>query len=271
MPPKTLTGDEKKAIALAIFLSVVFLSIGYAQGNITFAQKKEMGGHGSGEKEKPQQEITLGVQLGMLDDTYQGNNTWTTLISSVDDYAVVWVNNTGNVTDTYTISISEVPDGWSVSQDKMAVTVNPEDEMGWVILRFSVPPGAKNGAVVVTAESQTDPSVRDNITINCNVEGTDAQVSYVGDTIMVSYTVTDENGTQLDSGTLPVTAGEPEVGYGNQLAYIDGFYLGVLGMRKPDVSHSGETKNIVVPPELAYGEDMGTLYFTLTVESDLPG
>ncbi|MCD6461940.1 MAG: FKBP-type peptidyl-prolyl cis-trans isomerase, partial [Thermoplasmata archaeon] len=249
-------------------------------GGIPALEENTAGVNGAsrgGEEEAP----SLGVEIGYLDDTNRGNDTWTCLISSTEDYGVVWINNTGNITDTYVISVTAVPEGWTVSQDKLSVCVEPENEMGWVVLSYIVPEGFKGeGVVNVTVESQTDPTVNASLSIVCTVERTDAEVAEVGDTIMVDYVLTDTDGNELDSGTLPVTAGEPYVGYLQQVAYIDGFYLGVLGIRLPQPARGidGETKVIRVPPELAYGTDpeahqLGgeTLIFTLTAVQDLPG
>ena len=94
---------------------------------------------------------------------------------------------------------------------------------------------------------------------------------------MVEYVLHDLDGNQLDAGTLPATAGERYVGPAQQLGYITGFYMGLLGMKKPGLGGlgaTGETKTIRVPPELAYGTDpdaheLGgiTLIFTLTLIS----
>lgn len=232
----------------------------------------------------PPANATYGVEIGYLDDTRQGEEyVWTALISDDHDIGVVWVNNTGTEDDIYTISVNEVPEGWSVSVDKTAVAVVPFDDMGVVILTYNVPDGTTGiHNVSVSAQSQTDPDVRMEITILCLVESTNKDIAGVGNTILVSYSLIDEAGTmQTESGNLPVTAGELYVGSGNQLAYVEGFYMGALGLRIPDLATSGETKVIRVPPELGYGEtpvDEGghsiggmVLLFTLTVLSDIPG
>jgi hypothetical protein len=102
-------------------------------------------------------------------------------------------------------------------------------------------------------------------------------VTSKGDKVVVDYVLHDLEGNQIDAGTLPATAGERYVGPAQQLGYITGFYMGLLGMRKPGLGGlggPGETKTIRVPPELAYGTDPAAhelggmvLIFTLTLTS----
>ena len=66
-----------------------------------------------------------------------------------------------------------------------------------------------------------------------------------GDTLLVHYTGTLEDGTVFDSSIprgkpFPVTLGKGEV--------IPGWELGLLGMKV------GEERKLVIPPELAYGK-----------------
>lgn len=67
-----------------------------------------------------------------------------------------------------------------------------------------------------------------------------------GDTLLVHYTGTLENGTVFDSSIprgqpFPVTLGKGQV--------IQGWELGLLGMKV------GEERKLVIPPELAYGKE----------------
>ncbi len=261
-------------LAAAIIISVLLASLSLPTTNVG-PEKKE-----KHEEEGPPDD--LGVDIGYLDDTRQGENyTWTALISSTYDMGVLWVDNTGNKSDVYTINVTETPEGWSVSQDKRTVEVNPEEDLGVVLLTYNVPSGASGTHPVnISVESQTDHRVHMEMTILCEVEGTGEETTMIADTIMVDYSLTDDNGTALDEGSLPVTAGEIYVGQAKQLGYIDGFYLATLGLRLPFLGAGGETKVARLPPALAYGEktqedgghELGgvTLLFTITVTADIP-
>jgi FKBP-type peptidyl-prolyl cis-trans isomerase 2 len=133
------------------------------------------------------------------------------------------------------------------------------------------------GPLIIIATVDDIPIVQ-NATIQ--LEPTDGPVGSVtrkGDKVVVEYILHDLDGNQLDAGTLPATAGERYVGPAQQLGYITGFYMGLLGMVKPSLGGlgaPGETKTIRVPPELAYGTDPNahelggmTLIFTLTITS----
>ena len=75
-------------------------------------------------------------------------------------------------------------------------------------------------------------------------EGTGAEAK-TGDTVVVNYVGTLENGTKFDSSidrgeTFSFTLGENRV--------IQGWELGVLGMK------IGEKRKLTIPPELGYGD-----------------
>jgi len=275
--------DEKRFILFTTTALVLVLLLSGVQS----LGLEGLGGSGSLEREPTDGRRGYpGVEVGYIDDTRDGDDyTWAVLISSTRDMGVLWINNTGTVLDTYAVLVSSAPDGWVVTPDRMAVPVQPEGEMGVVLLSYEVPPGTTGmHRINITVESQTDPSVRQVVSLLCDVEGTGAKTVGMGDTIMVDYWLTDEEGNELDSGTLPVTAGEMYVGPGNTLRYIEGFYLAPLGMRAPSVGIlrglPGETKTVRLPPELAYGskppEEGGhqlggmTLIFTITVLTQDP-
>ncbi|MGA1792718.1 MAG: FKBP-type peptidyl-prolyl cis-trans isomerase [Thermoplasmatota archaeon] len=209
-----------------------------------------------------------GVGLSYLDDT-ESDGTWKVLLSASTDYGVLLVNNTGFVDETITL---EVEGEWG-SPESTSLQLSP-GEMVPVVIRFS---GSSGEPLTITAAVKDIPiSVNASIRLEAE-EGTRGSVTSKGDKVVVEYVLHDLEGTQLDAGTLPATAGERYVGPAQQLGYITGFYMGLLGMKKPGLGglgSSGETKTIRVPPELAYGTDpdahqLGgeTLIFTLTLVS----
>lgn len=221
----------------------------------------------------PEEEEIWGVGLAYLDDTYDGE-VWYTMISDSQDYGVILVNNTGN--ETGTVSLEATSEGGSVSLETSSLNLAP-GEMEPVMISYS---GLVGGDVItITAEMKDAPGITNaTITIVCETY-TEGEVGAKGDKVMVEYTLRDIGGSVIDSGTLPATVGERYVGPAEQLGYITGFYMGLLGMRKPGLnplSGDGETKTIQVPPELAYGTDPNAhelggevLFFTLTLVSSI--
>jgi hypothetical protein len=212
-----------------------------------------------------------GVGLSFLDHT-EMDGVWTVAISDIDDLGVLIVNNTGNETETVELHILDESTA-RLETDK--VQLDP-GEMTTVIIYFGV--SGSSGRFRVEADVPEAP-VEVNSTITLQLQGTSRSgpVTQKGDKVMVEYVLHDLEGNQLDAGTLPATAGERYVGPAQQLGYITGFYMGLLGMRKPSLGGlggPGETKTIRVPPELAYGTDPDvsdlagvTLVFTLTLIS----
>lgn len=147
--------------------------------------------------------------------------------------------------------------------------------MLWNVISYQLSSEVDVGTYYATirAAATDDERLADELTLKLDVTDTEGVTTKKGDQVVVEYTVWDEDGNELDSGTLPATAGEPEAGPAGQVAYIDGFYLGLLGMQKDPLSLAyGETKKVRVPPELAYGTDpeaheLGgvTLIFELTI------
>ncbi|MDG6220580.1 MAG: FKBP-type peptidyl-prolyl cis-trans isomerase [Candidatus Thermoplasmatota archaeon] len=231
---------------LAIFILLSAMNPGAVVGSQRTDNSSAPGGSTHG----------FSFDIGYLDDTRIGENyTWKALISSTYDIGVMWINNTGTEKDTYAISVTSAPDGWTVSQNKRTVTLDVFNEMGVVLLTYMAPAGASGTQQVnVTVNSMAHPSLSLSMSIFCEVEGTDAQTTVVGDRIMVEYSLVDSEGNALDSGTLPVTAGDKYVGPLNQVGYIEGFYLAALGLRMPLIGSGGETRTFRLPPALAYGE-----------------
>lgn len=96
-----------------------------------------------------------------------------------------------------------------------------------------------------TSSSTTMPENSPQLNISVIKEGSGVPAKN-GDTLLVHYTGTLENGTVFDSSIprgkpFPVTLGKGEV--------IPGWELGLLGMKV------GEERKLVIPPELAYGKD----------------
>ncbi|MGA1848813.1 MAG: FKBP-type peptidyl-prolyl cis-trans isomerase [Thermoplasmatota archaeon] len=212
-----------------------------------------------------------GVGLSFLDDT-EADGVWTVAISDDDDLGVLIVNNTGNETET--VELHVLDDG-TARLEREEIRLDP-GEMTTVIIYFGAPGFSERFRVKAEVPEAPTPV---NATITLSLQGTSrtGQVTQKGDKVMVEYVLHDLDGNQLDAGTLPATAGERYVGPAQQLGYITGFYMGLLGMRKPSLGGlggSGETKTIKVPPELAYGTDPDgsdlsgvTLIFTLTLIS----
>lgn len=211
----------------------------------------------------------FGVGLSYLDDT-GSDGSWTVLISSNSDRGVLLVNNTGSSDDKISL---EVEPSTGISLERSSINLGP-GEMVPVVIEFS---GVSNGdEFIITAVSDHGSGeFNASITLVMDVEGGSDQVTDTGDKVIVEYRLTDIDGNQLDAGTLPATAGERYVGPGEQLGYITGFYMGLLGMKKPGLlGGGGEVKSIRVPPELAYGTDPDAhelggevLIFRLTLKS----
>ncbi|MBN1540115.1 MAG: FKBP-type peptidyl-prolyl cis-trans isomerase [Candidatus Thermoplasmatota archaeon] len=211
----------------------------------------------------------LGVGLSYLDDTEE-EMIWMVRISGNEDIGVILVNNTGSLEEHITL---RTDGGWGALEET-SITLSP-GEMVPVIIKFT---GASETGLTITALIEGAPStINATIRLEAVSDTTSGPVTDKGDKVIVEYTLRDVEGNHLETGTLPATAGERYVGPAQQLGYITGFYMGLLGMRKPGMGGlgaPGETKTIRVPPELAYGTDpeaheLGgmTLLFTLKLLS----
>lgn len=216
-----------------------------------------------------------GLNLTYLDDTSVNDGEWKVRINAQTDYGVLLVDNTGILEDTIELEIISQPEGWSCSLEKGSVAID-NATVEPVTVTFSVASGA-SGEQPVVIEGRCKSALTDvrmNITIICVVESTTSQVTQKGDKCTVDYTLWLDDGSQIDSGTLPATAGERYVGPLKNLGYITGFYMGLIGMEKPGglfgLLGTGETKRIRVPPELGYGTDpdgheLGGEYLTFEI------
>lgn len=117
----------------------------------------------------------------------------------------------------------------------------------------------------VQSQNQENPENRNiqGMKIETLQEGVGTEAK-TGDTVVVNYVGTLENGTKFDSSidrneTFSFTLGENRV--------IQGWELGVLGMKV------GEKRKLTIPPELGYGnQDVGGVIpanSTLIFEIDL--
>jgi predicted lipase len=220
-----------------------------------------------------------GLNLTYLDNTEMNPGEYKVRISSSTDYGVLLVDNTGVAEDTIKLEVVEEPEGWSVSLDKSSVSLDNES-IEVVVVTYNAASGASGEEIVViegTSENALLPTAY-NVSLYCVVDSTNGEVTKTGDKVSVDYTVWNTQGQQLDSGTLPATAGEKYVGPAQNLGYIVGFYMGLIGMEKPGgiigLLGTGETKQIRVPPQLAYGTDPNAhelggeiLIFELTINS----
>jgi hypothetical protein len=230
---------------------------------------------GDVEEEISQENIDLedkGVKLMYLDNTQVDNYTYKVRITGTTDYGVLIVKNIGEVKDEYALSVNSTG-GVTAALDKSSISLDNRS-LTWCIITYSVAGDAGTHDVIITAVSKSNPNVRANITLQCEIANPEGVVTQKGDQVYLAYHLTDENGTVLDEGTLPAIAGEQEAGPLGQVSYIDGFYLGLLGMEKGGPLDNGqyESKQIRVPPEMAYGVDSGHelsdmyLIFTQTLE-----
>ena len=212
------------------------------------------------------------VKLMYLDNTRIDNHTYKVRITGTTDYGVLIVKNIGELKDEYALSVN-ASGGVSAALEKSKVTLD-NTSLTWLVVTYSVSASTGTHDVLIEAVSTSNSNVRANITLRCELANPDGVVTEKGDQVMVAYRVTDENGTLLDEGTLPAIAGEQEAGPIGQFGYIHGFYMGLLGMEKGGPLDNGqyETKEIRVPPEMAYGVDSGHelsdmyLIFTQTLE-----
>lgn len=226
-------------------------------------------GDGIGDNSDPDPEVpAYGVCLSYLDQS-TSDREWTVVISSDNDLGVLIVNNTG--TEGETVDLEIIGDD-SAAMEQSSISLAP-GEMRTIIINFGASSSMDPFQVRATVKDM-DADINSTITLKRDTSGPDGSVARTGDKVRVDYVLYDLDGNQIDAGTLPATAGERYVGPGQQLGYIEGFYMGLLGMRGfPFIgSGAGETKKIQVPPELAYGTDpdgheLGgmVLVFTLTL------
>ena len=262
---RNLPGMDARAALVVLFIALLAGSSGCLGGSDDRDDKKDSG-------ESPAPPPLFALNLTYLDDTETTNDTWDVKISGSTDYGVLLVRNEGTEDDSADLEVIEVSAGWGVSLAVASVEI-ANRSVEPVVVTYRA--GGGEGTAVIAATSRGDPLVRDIMTLRFVMGDSGAQVTAKGDQVVADYILRDENGTQLDAGTLPAIAGEPESGPAGAITYIDGFWLGLLGMEKGGgliVKLTGETKTVKVPPELAYGTDPAQhelggvwLYFTLTI------
>ena len=222
------------------------------------------------EKRKETEIYLTGIDLTYLDDTEISEDVYAVSICAPKDCGIILINNTGEKTDSFRFKAEDVLDGWSITFEHGVMEIEPEGiQWNTIYYESSSPKGTY--FVNITAASVNNPDVKDRLRLRLDVTKTDGVTTKKGDQVLVEYVLWDTDGNQLDSGTLPATAGEPGAGPAGQITYIDGFYLGLLGMEKERFTQ-GEIKKIRIPPELAYKTDpesheLGgeTLIFQLTI------
>ena len=243
---------------LWVALLIIIILAGFSITNIKTEKQKET-------------EIHLtGIDLTYLDDTEISEDVYAVSICAPKDCGIILINNTGEKSDEFRFEAEDVPDSWGITFEHDMMHVDPEGIL-WNTIYYETSAPQGSYFTNITATSVNDPNVKDTLTLRLDVTITDGVTTEKGDQVVVEYVLWDTDGNQLDSGTLPATAGEPGAGPAGQVTYIDGFYLGLLGMEKERFTQ-GETKKIRVPPELAYGTDpdaheLGgeTLIFQLTI------
>lgn len=249
--------DKKYAGMIAIIVIIIILA-GLSIVSIKTEKQKETEIH------------VTGIDLTYLDDTEISENLYAVNVCGPGDCGIILINNTGEKTDEFRFKAEDVPEGWSITFEYDMMHVDPEGIL-WNTIYYETSAPQGSYFANITAASVNNPDVKDTLTLRLDVIKTDGVTTEKGDQVLVQYILWDTDGNQLDSGTLPATAGEPGAGPAGQITYIDGFYLGLLGMEKERLTQ-GETKKIRVPPELAYGTDpdaheLGgeTLIFQLTI------
>ncbi len=241
-------------IMIIAILGIIILLAGFSITNIKT------------EKQKETETYTGGVNLTYLDDTEVSEDVYGVNICGPKDCGIILINNTGEKTDEFRFEAEDVPDGWSITFEHDMMHVDPEGIL-WNTIYYETSAPQGSYFANITATSVNNPNVKDIITLRLDVTSTDGVTTEKGDQVLVEYVLLNTG----ESGTLLATAGEPEAGPAGQITYIEGFYLGLLGMEKERFAE-GETKKIRVPPELAYGTDpdahaLGgeTLIFQLTI------
>ncbi len=221
------------------------------------------------EKQEEAESYAAGIDLTYLDDTEISENLYAVNVCGPKDCGIILLNNTGEKSDEFRFKAENVPEGWSITFEQDTMHIDPEGIL-WNTIYYetSLPTGSYFANITATSVNN---DAKDTITLKLDVTKTDGVTTKKGDQVIVQYILWDTDGNQLDSGTLPATAGELGAGPAGQVTYIDGFYLGLLDMEK-ELFTQGETKKIRVPPELTYGTDpdaheLGgeTLIFQLTI------
>ena len=109
------------------------------------------------------------------------------------------------------------------------------------------------------------PAAKVSLDVDMFSDGSDRDRHTRNERISVTYTVWDaDSDEQLDSGTLPATAGEdpmcntePPVPW---VCYIEGFGWGLVGLDadlQETITLSGTNHRVLLPPDLAYGNNDG--------------
>jgi len=140
--------------------------------------------------------------------------------------------------------------------------------LGFVVARVNQPSGEIINNLISGPEDEMNNETMtieplpgdEDLVIKDVVEGTGPGAK-VGDTLLVNYLGTFEDGTKFDSSydrgeSFPVTIGVSQV--------IRGWHLGLIGLKV------GGKRELILPPHLAYGESGGgpippnsTLHFTI--------
>ncbi len=181
-----------------------------------------------------------GVNLTFLDDTKKSEGVYELALNVPEDAGIILVDNCGMVNDTFMFKIDSAPSGWTVTLENDEMAVSTTDVL-WNEISFKLPSGASGTHEVKVNATSKGGNVSQVLTLICVVKG-EASVALDGAQCVVKYVLTDTSGAEIDSGRIPVKAGDdPNL--------IEGFYLGVVGMSR------NEEKKIRVPPELAYGTD----------------
>lgn len=169
------------------------------------------------------------------------------------DYATIAINNIGNESLPLTIQLNT--DAVSIDGDGNTTVVQIEGKDA-IVLPLLLESDAEDITFTVTASHVSLPSAQVEMDISLFADGGEKDRHARSQNLFVQYTVWDaDTDEELDSGTLPATAG-------NDPRYIEGFGWGLVGLDadlfdSATCAVSCTTHTVLLPPELAYGDRDG--------------
>lgn len=169
------------------------------------------------------------------------------------DYATIAINNIGNESLPLTIQLNT--DAVSIDGDGNTTVVQIEGKDA-IVLPLLLESAAEDITFTVTASHVSLPSAQVEMDISLFADGGEKDRHTRSQNLFVHYTVWDaDTDEELDSGTLPATAG-------NDPRYIEGFGWGLVGLDadlfdSATCAVSCTTHTVLLPPELAYGDRDG--------------
>lgn len=169
------------------------------------------------------------------------------------DYATIAISNIAN--DSLALTIQLNTDAVSIDGEGNATTVQIEGNDA-IILPLRLESDDEDITFTVTASHVSLPSAQVDLDISLFADGGEKDRHTRSENLFVSYTVWDaDTNEELDSGTLPATAGDDP-------RYIEGFGWGLVGLDADlldtaTCAFSCTTHTVLLPPEIAYGDRDG--------------